>query len=441
MLRNGVRADAEKVYDGTDVFTLKSDEKLVAENAAPATDTGIVADDEGKIHFKIAGAQGHFIKGTSAADTTSHVSEADHIAYNVIAKSDDETNSPLSNYYFGTSYTDKRNLEAVNGTDPKDAVTAAGRITPASIQAVTKEITKVYDGMAEHTDGNRTIQHGSGIVDLALINDASGQPVNTSTASYADKNVARDMSGNIIKKSVNYTAQLTGKYADDYQIVDAGNHVISTASGSGDNKTVTAALGSVADAGTITPRKLNITMGETSKRYDRSAANNSASVAQITGAQGDIAVNNTILGADGVTAGDLQAEYRTQLTGDPTLSSYGRGTGAAFAENVNASNGTKHDVRYKKMKTAFDNKFSAVKDNYEVDETVYGKGTITRKEINGATFKVSGGKATKVYDGTSKYTVAPGRTLEADTGEIIAGDVITFAIDHTKGQNLPKTTA
>lgn len=435
VLRNGVRADAEKVYDGTDVFTLKSDEKLVAENAAAATDTGIVADDEGKIHFKIAGAQGHFIKGTSAADTTSHVSEADHVAYNIIAATDDGTNSPLRNYYFGASAADKRNLEAVNGTDPKDAVTAAGRITPASIQAVTKEITKVYDGMAEHTDGNRTIQRGSGIVDLALINDASGQPVNTSTASYADKNVARDMSGNIIKKSVNYTAQLTGKYADDYQIVDAGNHVISTASGSGDNKTVTAALGSVADAGTITPRKLNITMGETSKRYDRSAANNSASVAQITGTQGDIAVNNTILGADGVTAGDLQAEYRTQLTGDPTLSSYGRGTGAAFAENVNASNGTKHDVRYKKMKTAFDNKFSAVKDNYEVDETVYGKGTITRKEINGATFKVSGGKATKAYDGTGKYTVAPGRTLEADTGEIIAGDVITFAIDHTKGAN------
>ena len=435
VLRNGVRADAEKVYDGTDVFTLKSDEKLVAENAAPATDTGIVADDEGKIHFKIAGAQGHFIKGTSAADTTSHVSEADHVAYNIIAATDDGTNSPLRNYYFGASAADKRNLEAVNGTDPKDAVTAVGRITPAQIQAVTKEITKVYDGMAEHTDGNRTIQRGSGIVDLALINDASGQPVNTSTASYADKNVARDMSGNIIKKSVNYTAQLTGKYADDYQIVDAGNHVISTASGSGDNKTVTAALGSVADAGTITPRKLNITMGETSKRYDRSAANNSASVAQITGTQGDIAVNNTILGADGVTAGDLQAEYRTQLTGDPTLSSYGRGTGAAFAENVNASNGTKHDVRYKKMKTAFDNKFSAVKDNYEVDETVYGKGTITRKEINGATFKVSGGKATKAYDGTGKYTVAPGRTLEADTGEIIAGDVITFAIDHTKGAN------
>ena len=435
VLRNGVRADAEKVYDGTDVFTLKSDEKLVAENAAPATDTGIVADDEGKIHFKIAGAQGHFIKGTSAADTTSHVSEADHVAYNIIAATDDGTNNPLRNYYFGASAADKRNLEAVNGTDPKDAVTAAGRITPASIQAVTKEITKVYDGMAEHTDGNRNIQRGSGIVDLALINDASGQLVNTSTASYADKNVARDMSGNIIKKSVNYTAQLTGKYADDYQIVDAGNHVISTASGSGDNKTVTAALGSVADAGTITPRKLNIIMGETSKRYDRSAANNSASVAQITGAQGDIAVNNTILGADGVTAGDLQAEYRTQLTSDPTLSSYGRGTGAAFAENVNASNGTKHDVRYKKMKTAFDNKFSVVKDNYEVDETVYGKGTIIRKEINGATFKVSGGKATKVYDGTSKYTVAPGRTLEADTGEIIAGDVITFAIDHTKGAN------
>ena len=426
-------AAAEKVYDGTSAYT-PGNEIYLSANAPALGDTGIVARDQNKVTFALVpNTTAHFTEDAAGVNRTSHVAAGHYVAYDIVAQTTDEEHNPLSNYTFGAAG-HERDLERVDTNNPAH-VTAAGRITPAQIQAVTKEITKVYDGMAEHTDGNRTIQHGSGIVDLALINDASGQPVNTSTASYADKNVARDMSGNIIKKSVNYTAQLTGKYADDYQIVDAGNHVISTASGSGDNKTVTAALGPVADAGTITPRKLNITMGETSKRYDRSAANNSASVAQITGAQGDIAVNNTILGADGVTAGDLQAEYRTQLTGDPTLSSYGRGTGAAFAENVNASNGTKHDVRYKKMKTAFDNKFSVVKDNYEVDETVYGKGTITRKEINGATFKVSGGKATKVYDGTSKYTVAPGRTLEADTGEIIAGDVITFAIDRTKGAN------
>ena len=426
-------AAAEKVYDGTSAYT-PGNEIYLSANAPALGDTGIVARDQNKVTFALVpNTTAHFTEDAAGVNRTSHVAAGHYVAYDIVAQTTDEEHNPLSNYTFGAAG-HERDLERVDTNNPAH-VTAAGRITPAQIQAVTKEITKVYDGMAEHTDGNRTIQRGSGIVDLALINDASGQPVNTSTASYADKNVARDMSGNIIKKSVNYTAQLTGKYTDDYQIVDAGNHVISTASGSGENKTVTAALGSVADAGTITPRKLNITMGETSKRYDRSAANNSASVAQITGTQGDIAVNNTILGADGVTAGDLQAEYRTQLTGDPTLSSYGRGTGAAFAENVNASNGTKHDVRYKKMKTAFDNKFSAVKDNYEVDETVYGKGTITRKEINGATFKVSGGKATKVYDGTSKYTVAPGRTLEADTGEIIAGDVITFAIDHTKGAN------
>ncbi|MFC2460778.1 MAG: YDG domain-containing protein [Selenomonas noxia] len=424
-------AAAEKVYDGISAYT-PGNEIYLSANAPALGDTGIVARDQNKVTFALVpNTTAHFTEDAAGVNRTSHVAAGHYVAYDIVAQTTDEEHNPLSNYTFGAAG-HERDLERVDTNNPAH-VTAAGRITPAQIQAVTKEITKVYDGMAEHTDGNRNIQRGSGIVDLALINDVSGQPVNTSTASYADKNVARDMSGNIIKKSVNYTAQLTGKYADDYQIVDAGNHVISTASGSGDNKTVTAALGSVADAGTITPRRLNITMGETSKRYDRNAANNSASVAQITGAQGDIAVNNTILGADGVTAGDLQAEYRTQLTGDPTLSSYGRGTGAAFAENVNASNGTKHDVRYKKMKTAFDNKFSAVKDNYEVDETVYGKGTITRKEINGATFKVSGGKATKAYDGTSKYTVAPGRTLEADTGEIIAGDVITFAIDHTKG--------
>ena len=424
-------AAAEKVYDGISAYT-PGNEIYLSANAPALGDTGIVARDQNKVTFALVpNTTAHFTEDAAGVNRTSHVAAGHYVAYDIVAQTTDEEHNLLSNYTFGAAG-HERDLERVDTNNPAH-VTAAGRITPAQIQAVTKEITKVYDGMAEHTDGNRNIQRGSGIVDLALINDVSGQPVNTSTASYADKNVARDMSGNIIKKSVNYTAQLTGKYADDYQIVDAGNHVISTASGSGDNKTVTAALGSVADAGTITPRRLNITMGETSKRYDRNAANNSASVAQITGAQGDIAVNNTILGADGVTAGDLQAEYRTQLTGDPTLSSYGRGTGAAFAENVNASNGTKHDVRYKKMKTAFDNKFSAVKDNYEVDETVYGKGTITRKEINGATFKVSGGKATKAYDGTSKYTVAPGRTLEADTGEIIAGDVITFAIDHTKG--------
>ena len=429
-------AAAEKVYDGTSAYT-PGNEIYLSANAPALGDTGIVARDQNKVTFALVpNTTAHFTEDAAGVNRTSHVAAGHYVAYDIVAQTTDEEHNPLSNYTFGAAG-HERDLERVDTNNPAH-VTAAGRITPAQIQAVTKEITKVYDGMAEHTDGNRNIQRGSGIVDLALINDASGQPVNTSTASYADKNVARDMSGNIIKKSVNYTAQLTGKYADDYQIVDAGNHVISTASGSGDNKTVTAALGSVADAGTITPRKLNITMGETSKRYDRSAANNSASVAQITGTQGDIAVNNTILGADGVTAGDLQAEYRTQLTGDPTLSSYGRGTGAAFAENVNASNGTKHDVRYKKMKTAFDNKFSAVKDNYEVDETVYGKGTITRKEINGATFKVSGGKATKVYDGTSKYDVPDGRTLEADAGEIISGDVITFAIDRSRGANFTK---
>ena len=441
---DGTLADAAKVYDGTDVFALKSGEKLVARKAADpaaAPNTGIVAKDEGKIHFKIAGDQGHFIHGTSAADRTSHVSEADHVAYNVIAKSDDETNSPLSNYYFGTSYTDKCNLEAVNGSDPKDAVTAQGRISAAVLTASPQYIEKVYDRMAEHTDGNRNVVKGDSVVTFTgwvVHNGTTEKRDNTSTAVYADKDVARDpITKEAVKKSVTYTAQLSGKYASDYKIVDGGNE--STRIDAGDHTTVTLTnFKTVADGGKITPRRLNITMGETSKRYDRSAANNSASVAQITGAQGDIAVNNTILGADGVTAGDLQAEYRTQLTGDPTLSSYGRGTGAAFTENVNASNGTKHDVRYKKMKTAFDNKFSAVKDNYEVDETVYGKGTITRKEINGATFKVSGGKATKVYDGTSKYTVAPGRTLEADTGEIIAGDVITFAIDSTKGANFTK---
>ncbi len=429
----GTPANATKVYDGTNTFTLAGDEYLVAKPAATsAPDTGIVAKDVPNIVFKMTGNEGHFLKsgsGTAVSDRTSHVSEAARVAYDVYAETLDGTTSPLSNYEFGTTIS-KRNLEAVTAANP-NAVTAAGRITPAKIQATTHEITKVYDGMAEHTDGNRNVLSGSNIVGLNLFTDATGQPTNTSTATYADKNVARDAFGNVIKKNVTYKAQLTGQYSNDYQIVDAGNNVISTENGSGATRTVTATITPSAATGTINPRKLKIAMGDVSKTYDGTAGNTSATV---TGFMDDPAssVLAAVLGVDNVTATRLTNHYQGMVSpaNTTTTSTYGRGT-TSFTANANASNGTAHDVQYTNMRNAFKDEFgSTTAGNYTVDDTVYGKGTINRRDISPTNFQVvdlngHAANATKVYDGTSNYNVPQGWRLTPSAGPgtgIIAAD-------------------
>ena len=429
---DGSVADATKVYDGNDRYTLASGAYLTGTPASG--DTGVVSRDYGKVTFALkTGSTGHFASDADGNNRTSHVSEAHHVAYDVVARTSNATNNPLTNYTFGSAAEETagtlRNLETVNDTNPAH-VTAAGSITPASIRATTKEISKVYDGMREHTDGNRTEVKGNTVV--SFTGWVSGQTRdNTSTALYATKDVARDSSGNVIKKSVTYTAQLTGQYADDYQIVNQSNAVISTPpTGSGAAKTVTANLGTVANAGTITPRKLNVTMRDVSKTYDGTAGNNSATV---TGFTDDPAssVLADVLGVDNVTASRLTTKYQGMMSASPATatSTYGRGT-TSFTANANASNGTQHDVQYTNMRTAFNNEFGVNAGNYTVDETVYGKGTINRRDISPNNFQVRDANgnianATKVYDGTSSYTLKTGDHLTPNSGPstgIIATD-------------------
>ena len=445
---DGTIADATKVYDGTSTFALKNGETLVAKTAASGSDTGVVDKDKDNIYFTMTGENGHFTSDAAGANRTSHKSEANYAAYSVIAKTKNEGVSPLSNYEFGTSDTSKRNLENVDAVNP-DAVTADGSITPAKIQAQMKEITKVYDGKEEHTDGNRNVQHGDSIVGLNLIADASGQPTNTSTAAYADKNVARDTDGTIIKKAVNYTAQLTGKYADDYEIVDAGNNVISSVNGTGDSKTVTATRNNVADMGTITPRTLNIKMGDVTKTYDGGSLNVKPSiVAEITDVPTTSAITS-ILNGDHITTSALQTAWDAKRTGGTASSSYGNRTGSIFHTNPNASNGTPHDVRYTNMDEAFKDAFGlTTAGNYTVDKTVYGQGTIDRKAIDPNNFNIvdangHASHATKVYDGTSDYAVPSNWKLRPSTGlgtGLITNDAdkIDFAIDPDKGAHFTK---
>ena len=430
--KDGGIANATKVYDGTSTFQLKNGETLVAKTAATGSDTGVVAKDKDNIFFTMTGDNGHFTSDAAGANHTSHKSEAKHVAYDVIADSHDKSVSPLTNYYFGTSGTDKRDLETVNADTP-DAVVAEGRITSAKIQAQTKKLKeKVYDGMAEHTDGNRNILTGSEIVALPLITDATGQPTNTSSAAYINKDVERDSNDVIIEKAVNYTAQLTGKYADDYEIVDAGNHVISTVSGTGDRKTVTATRNNVANMGKITPRKLNITMASVSKVYDTNAENTATNntAAELSGTVKSItdepksSVIGTILSGEStpITEAALGAAWRTRRDNNGATSTYGHKGSTPFSDDANASAATNgHDVVYHDMDKAFKDAFGTVAaGNYTVDADAYGKGTITPKAVDPNRFDVVDAhgntvSSAKTYDGTSDRPIEDTWKIQSGT--------------------------
>lgn len=449
---DGTIANASKVYDGTDRSDLPSGASLVTPTATSG-DTGIVAHDAGKITFKLKdGTHGYFSHDADGNNRTSHVSEARHVAYDIVAQTSDATNNPLSNYTFGSATaTTLKNLEDVNNANPAH-VTAAGSITPAALHAQTHSIEKVYDGLAAHTDGNRaavadkdTIITFTGWV---IHNGITEKRTNNSSAVYLGfgggqgKDVAYDaISGDVTTKNVTYTAALTGNYADDYEIVDI--------TGAGAATATTGVTTTVANAGKITPRALKIVMDDVSKTYDGNAKNTTVSVKEITDMIGS-AVIDDILSDDNVTAHDLTAQYTAKMTAAPAnyKSAYGRGnTDATFVENVNASNGTPHDVQYTNMREAFRTEFgSPSAGNYSVEKNVYGKGTINRRNIDPNNFRVVDdhnvtSHATKEYDGTTTYNVPTGWKLTPPSGPstgVIAGDDVTF---HLTSDGAQFTTA
>lgn len=443
---DGTVANATKVYDGNDRYTLPSGAYLTTP-VAPSPTTGLVTRDYGKITFDLkSGSAGHFASDPDGNNLTSHVSEAQYVAYDVIAHTSNGTTNPLSNYTFGSAAAEAagtlKNLENITNANPAH-VTASGTITPANLTATTHNITKVYDAMAEHTDGSRNIVKGDSVVTFTgwQTNDAGQQEkrTNTSTAAYASKNVAYDPSHNITTQTVNYTAQLSGQYADDYQIVDAANTVISSAAGTGAGTTVTLnAPLTVANAGTITPRALKIKMADVSKTYDGDTRNTSATVAEITDTVNS-SVIGAILGDDNVTASRLTAQYNTQMSASPGNyhSDYGRLAGTTFTPNPNASNGVQHDVQYTNMKNAFGTEFGTpTAGNYTVDTDAYGKGTINRRDLNPDDFHVvdafgTVANATKEYDGTDVYNVPAGWSIVPSGGPgtgVVAGDNVTFSL-------------
>ncbi|WP_314653743.1 YDG domain-containing protein [uncultured Selenomonas sp.] len=452
--KDGTIANASKVYDGTDISDLPSGASLVTPTATSGN-TGIVVHDEGKITFKLKdGTSGYYSSDRDGNNHTSHVSEAHYVAYDIVAHTSDDTNNPLSNYTFGSAAAEAagtlKNLENITNATPAH-VTADGSITPAALHAQTHSIEKVYDGLAAHTDGNRAaVANKDTIITftgwVTTHNGITEKRTNNSSAVYqaghsvGAKDVAYDMDG-ITTKDVTYTAALTGNYADDYKIVDITCAGAATAT--------TGVTTTVADAGKITPRALKIVMDDVSKTYDGNAKNTTVSVKEITDTIGS-AVIDDILSDDNVTALDLTNQYTAKMTAAPDnyKSTYGRGnTDATFVENVNASNGTPHDVQYTNMRKAFNEEFGTFSaGNYSVEKNVYGKGTINRRNIDPNNFDVVDdhnvtSHATKEYDGTTTYNVPTGWKLNPSTGPstgVIAGDDVTF---HLTSDGAQFTTA
>ncbi len=449
---DGTIADASKVYDGTDLSDLPTGASLVTPTATSGN-TGIVAHDAGNITFKLKdGSHGYFSSDRDGNNHTSHVSEAHYVAYDIVAHTSDDTNNPLTNYTFGSAAaTTLKNLEDVNNANPAH-VTADGSITAAPLHAQTHSIEKVYDGLAAHTDGNR-----AAVADKDTIitftgwvthNGITEKRTNNSSAVYqaghsvGAKDVAYDaIAGDITTKDVTYTAALTGNYANDYKIVDI--------KGAGAATATTGVTTTVADAGKITPRALRIVMDDVSKTYDGNAKNTTVSVKEITDTIGS-AVIDDILSDDNVTALDLTNQYLAKMAAAPAnyKSTYGRGnTDVAFVENVNASNGTPHDVQYTNMREAFRTEFGLTSaGNYSVEKNVYGKGTINRRNIDPNNFDVVDdhnvtSHATKEYDGTTTYNVPTGWKLNPSSGPttgVITGDDVTF---HLTSDGAQFTTA
>ena len=460
---DGTIANASKVYDGTDHSDLPSGASLVTPTATSGN-TGIVAHDAGKITFKLKdGTHGYFSRDADGNNRTSHVSEAQHVAYDIVAHTSDDTNNPLSNYTFGSAAAEAagtlRNLEKITNANPAH-VTASGTITPAALHAQTHSIEKVYDGLAAHTDGNRaavadkdTIITFTGWV---IHNGITEKRTNNSSAEYqaghsvGAKDVAYDaITSNVTTKNVTYTAALTGNYADDYAIVDI--------TGAGAATATTGVTTTVADAGKITPRALKIVMNDVSKTYDGNAKNTTVTVKKITD---DVANSliSTILSDDNITAGALTNKYRDKMTAAPAdyKSVYGQGsTDASFKENPNVTadaNGETiengKDVQYTNMRKAFTERFSSSTSpgNYTVEQNVYGKGTINRYNIDPNHFNVvdlngDPARAERVYDGTAVYNVPTGWKISPSTGPdtgVLTGDNITF---HLTSDGAKFTTA
>ena len=381
-------ATITKVYDGTSTYNVGSDVYLSA-NTAPNGDTGIVSRDFQKVTFALApSTQAHFTSDAAGQNVTSHVRDAHYAAYDIVAATTDSTNHPLSNYTYGP-VGNTQNLESLHNAR---ATVAGASITPASLTATPQPLDKVYDGMTEHTDGDQKIITGDRIVRFTGFKGSDAAKfTNQSTASYG-KDVVLGADGKPTRKSATYTMQLSGANVDDYRILHPNN---ASQQGTLTNGGDTLAFSwNVANAALVKPRPVTVNFADARKTYDGTDVNTS-----ITASSLNDGLNGRVFRKDGISSASFtpNSGIQSRYVDKDTHGSY-----------VSAYNAGAHEVEYTGIQGSLGN-------NYEVQSTSYGKGTIDRRRLSPAGITVrnadgTAATAAKVYDGKSTHTAAAAGT-------------------------------
>ena len=306
----------------------------------------------------------------------------------------------------------------VNGGTNEFTKTARGTIDRRVVNvALDKDagIDKIYDANAKlidtstrhydkfiDDDASGNVIYAAGTTnDNKLVRTSNGATVNdgakmTITANYvddltnrtADKNVARDGGGNVTAKNIAYNVKIDAanggknyKLSDGTTTVDAENGLDMNASG------------------TISPRKITLAFADADKMYDTMSENTLKNISSVTPGNSD-GRGAATLTADGITAATFD------MTG--VASDFGKGTtDATFTADPNVvlnASGTvsprSKDVQYRNLKDTLNAQPYA--GNYEIADTSYGKGAITKRTVTRNDFDIQIASATKEYDGTDK---------------------------------------
>ena len=268
--------------------------------------------------------------------------------------------------------------------------------------------TRHYDKFIDD-DANGNVIYAAGIAnDNKLVRTSNGAAVNdgakmTITANYvdnltnraADKNVAR-VGGNVTAKDIAYNVKIDAANGGKNYTLDHNGTTANAEDGLKMNA-----------SGTISPRKITLAFADADKMYDTMSENTLKNISSVTPGNSD-GRGAATLTADGITAATFD------MTG--VASDFGKGTAnATFTADPNVvlnSSGTvsprSKDVQYRNLKDTLNAQPYA--GNYEIADTAYGKGAITKRTVTRNDFDIQIDPATKEYDGTDKVVWTDPRT-------------------------------
>ena len=314
----------------------------------------------------------------------------------------------------------------VNGGTNEFTKTAQGTIDRRVLKlglAQDSAIDKIYDANAKLIDTNTrhydkfidddargNVIYATGTTsDKKLVRTANGAAVNdgakmTITANYVDnltnraanKNVARDGGGNVTAKGIAYNVKVDAANGGKNYTLDHNGTTANAEDGLKMNA-----------SGTISPRKITLAFADADKMYDTMSENTLKNISSVTPGNSD-GRGAATLTADGITAATFD------MTG--VASDFGKGTAnATFTADPNVvlnSSGTvsprSKDVQYRNLKDTLNAQPYA--GNYEIADTAYGKGAITKRTVTRNDFDIQIDPATKEYDGTDKVVWTDPRT-------------------------------